>query len=361
MSRIAILSISCEMVLIWMPQNLTNDYSTLVKIRVVSVRLQANTWVNNDWNICCHIIKQMIFIMGILPCLNVCIKHKIFWHLDWGFILGSRWKSSSVNFTANVRGSDMIDIINTKTQTTTQACAYMMGSTAFATSVVSIAITGCKRMFSFLVSMHTWPVHWLSMQWFVKLSLCHLCVLYNTTNSHGLYTTERDQLRFVQQSLVSTSNTDPLDMSWPVVTLDVTDVQGPVLPMWFTQLIWVNTLKLQQNVPYFTDNIFQCIFLNENFWSLNTISLKYVSEGPIDNMVALVQIMAWCWSGDKSLPDHQCWPSSLMHICSTRKRWVNQIVRLRCEKVDTILLVTFSNVFSWQVCSLIKKIAYISF
>ena len=277
MSRIAILSISCEMVLIWMPQNLTNDYSTLVKIRVVSVRLQANTWANNDWNICCHIIKQMIFIMGILPCLNVCIKHKIFWHLDWGFILGSRWKSSSVNFTANVRGSDMIDIINTKTQTTTQARAYMMGYTAFATSVVSIAITGCKWMFSFLVAIHIWPVLWLSIQWFVKLSLSHLWVLYNTTNSHGLYTTERDQ-RFVQQSLVSTSNADPLHLSWPVMNLDVSDAHRPVLPMWFTQLIWVNTLRPRQNVPYFTADIFQSIFLKENVWISLNIGPKFVPK-----------------------------------------------------------------------------------
>ena len=43
--------------------------------------------------------------------------------------------------------------------------------------------------------------------------------------------------------------------------------------------------------------IFQCIFLNENFWILNEISLKYVPQGLIDNMASLVQIMAWRRSG----------------------------------------------------------------
>ena len=35
------------------------------------------------------------------------------------------------------------------------------------------------------------------------------------------------------------------------------------------------------------DNIFKCISLNKNFWILHKISLKYVTWGLIDNMVAL--------------------------------------------------------------------------
>ena len=48
-------------------------------------------------------------------------------------------------------------------------------------------------------------------------------------------------------------------------------------------------------------NIFKSISMNENFWILNKISLKYVLYGLIDNMAALVQIMAWHWSGDMPL------------------------------------------------------------
>ena len=40
----------------------------------------------------------------------------------------------------------------------------------------------------------------------------------------------------------------------------------------------VNTLRLRQNACYFQDNIFKCIFLNENIWILINISLKFVSD-----------------------------------------------------------------------------------
>ena len=54
-----------------------------------------------------------------------------------------------------------------------------------------------------------------------------------------------------------------------------------------------STLRPRQNGHHFADDIFKCISLNENFWILNKIPLKYVPYGLIDNMAALVQIMAW--------------------------------------------------------------------
>ena len=51
-------------------------------------------------------------------------------------------------------------------------------------------------------------------------------------------------------------------------------------------------IEAQTNGLYFPDNIFKYIFLNKNVWISNTISL--VPEGPINNIPALVQIMAWC-------------------------------------------------------------------
>ena len=47
------------------------------------------------------------------------------------------------------------------------------------------------------------------------------------------------------------------------------------------------------------DNIFKCIFLNENTWISIEISLKFVPKGPINNILALFQIMAWSWIGEK--------------------------------------------------------------
>ena len=47
-----------------------------------------------------------------------------------------------------------------------------------------------------------------------------------------------------------------------------------------------------QNGRHFADDIFKCIFLNEKLCILIRISLKFVSMCPINNIPALVQIMA---------------------------------------------------------------------
>ena len=50
-------------------------------------------------------------------------------------------------------------------------------------------------------------------------------------------------------------------------------------------------------------DIFNCIFLNENFWIANDISLKYVPSGLIGNTSPLAQIIAWRRIGDKPLSE----------------------------------------------------------
>ena len=62
----------------------------------------------------------------------------------------------------------------------------------------------------------------------------------------------------------------------------------------------LNTLR-KQNGQHFTDDIFKLIFINENFSILITISLQFVPKGPINNIRALVQTMAWRHPGDKPL------------------------------------------------------------
>ena len=64
----------------------------------------------------------------------------------------------------------------------------------------------------------------------------------------------------------------------------------------------VNTLRPGQNGRHFVDDIFKCIFVNENVWIPIKISLKFVPKGLNNNIPALVQIMAWRRPGDKSLP-----------------------------------------------------------
>ena len=50
----------------------------------------------------------------------------------------------------------------------------------------------------------------------------------------------------------------------------------------------VNILRPRQIGRHFVDDIWKCIFLNENVWIPIEISLKFVPKGPIDNIPALV-------------------------------------------------------------------------
>ena len=82
-----------------------------------------------------------------------------------------------------------------------------------------------------------------------------------------------------------------------------------------------NSLRPRQNRRHFADDIFKCIFLNENVWISIKLSLKFVPKGPIDNIPALVQIMAWRRPGDKPLSEPMML-SLLTHICVTRPQCV---------------------------------------
>ena len=86
----------------------------------------------------------------------------------------------------------------------------------------------------------------------------------------------------------------------------------------------LNTLRPKQNGRHFADDIFKCIFLNENDWISLKISLKFVPKGPINNIPALVQIMAWRRPGDKPLSEPMM-VSLPTHICVTRPQWVNSL------------------------------------
>ena len=67
---------------------------------------------------------------------------------------------------------------------------------------------------------------------------------------------------------------------------------------------------------------FQIHFFYENVWILIKISLKFVPKVPIDNIPALVQIMAWHWPGNKPLSEPMMFRLPT-HICVTRPQLVN--------------------------------------
>ena len=108
----------------------------------------------------------------------------------------------------------------------------------------------------------------------------------------------------------------------------------------------LRTLGPRQNGRHFPDDIFKCIFLNENLWILIMISLKFVPDGPINNIPPLVQIMAWRRPGDKPLSEPVMF-SLLTNICVTWPQWVKDTsqwlsakrycgVKCLCIMIDTL-------------------------
>ena len=108
-------------------------------------------------------------------------------------------------------------------------------------------------------------------------------------------------------------------------------------PYGTTKPQWVNTLRPRQNGCHFADDIFKYIFLNENAWILLKISLKFVRKVRINNILALVQIIAWRRPGNKPLSEPMM-VSLLTYICVTRPLWVKQ-----CNKINLLVIYLQSN------------------
>ena len=81
------------------------------------------------------------------------------------------------------------------------------------------------------------------------------------------------------------------------------------------------TWRPRRNEQHFADDIYKRIFFNENVWISIKISLKFVPKGPISNIPALVQIMAWRRSGDKPLSETMM-VNLPTHMCVTRPQIV---------------------------------------
>ena len=106
-----------------------------------------------------------------------------------------------------------------------------------------------------------------------------------------------------------------------------------VVRIWCSML---NSLRPRRNRRLFADNIFKCIFVNENARISIKISLKFVPKGRINNIPALVQIMAWRRPGDKPLSETMM-VNLPTHICVSRPQWVKPIkfYSTKCVKMST--------------------------
>ena len=97
--------------------------------------------------------------------------------------------------------------------------------------------------------------------------------------------------------------------------------------------VFANTLRPKQFDCLFADDTCKRIFLNENIRISIKISLKFVPKGLINNIPALVLIMAWRRSGDKPLSEPMI-VRLLTHICVTRPQWVNVLMIYSSDAVN---------------------------
>ena len=129
------------------------------------------------------------------------------------------------------------------------------------------------------------------------------------------------------EALITTSADTDLRAVSPsarVITTFKMDVYINIFPAYHMAV--VNTLRPGQNRRHFADDHFKLIFLNENVLISIKISLKFVPQGLVTNISALVQIMALRRPGDKPLsgPMMVRLPT---HICVTRLQLVKRLIQ----------------------------------
>ena len=108
------------------------------------------------------------------------------------------------------------------------------------------------------------------------------------------------------------------------------------------------TLRPRQNGRHFADDTFKRIFLNENVRISIKISLKFVPKCPINNIPALVQIMAWRRPGDKPLSEPMM-IRLLTHICVTQPQWVIQASSGRHGTIlNTLIYINKNSIWNYQ-------------
>ena len=109
---------------------------------------------------------------------------------------------------------------------------------------------------------------------------------------------------------------------WAAVTAADSDAIEAMAPF--------NTLRPRQDGRHFPDGIFKCIFSSENVSISINISVKFVPKSQINNIPALVHIMACRRPGDKPLSEPMM-VILLTHICVTRPPWVNRTLVSQLE------------------------------
>ena len=170
---------------------------------------------------------------------------------------------------------------------------------------------------------HRWPVnspHKAQRRGALMFSL--ICVCKNGwVNNREAGDLKRYRARYygivMWSCRTSRSSLSTIWVSGPRKTAFIQSFLMMLIDFWW----FVNTVRPRQNGRHFADDTLQRIFLNEVEHMLISLNIKFVPEVRINNIPALVQIMAWCRSVE---PLSEPMMASLQtHIFATRTPWVN--------------------------------------
>ena len=142
------------------------------------------------------------------------------------------------------------------------------------------------------------------------------------SNCYGLYRTTMiikftdNEMQMISWKAVPSKICLFLQVQIPYMCIYVSQTWSSLcLPTEVSEPKSINTLSLW----HFSRWHFKCIFLNENVWNSIKISLKFVPKVWVNNIPALVQIMAWCRSGNKPLSEPMmawCTDACMWHSAS---------------------------------------------
>ena len=168
--------------------------------------------------------------------------------------------------------------------------------------------------------------YWLYVTFIWTISLFHIyfIVCWNYIwDINALYITISRSISVQKTRTSFKDRGGPIGEHWVPDKLTVTSVKCPgilnsfmayisilsPLLVWLRSCKWglvmlpctINSSPPGQNGRHFASDIFKRIFLNEDFGISIWISLKFVPKGPIGSKSALIPVMAWRRTGDKSI------------------------------------------------------------
>ena len=87
--------------------------------------------------------------------------------------------------------------------------------------------------------------------------------------------------------------------------------------------VYFYTFRLEQNDSHFGGDIFKHIFFTEKFWISKNISERHVVMGLVDNILALVQIIASCYWQQAITWTYDLWCQIALTVRNELNYWVD--------------------------------------